>query len=277
PPEKYVETNYSGILAKPKFALSYNVNNQSRVPALERIFMKNRSVYLATGGPDMMLGQGFSSYRKFLEPGTPLEKLEKKDLQYIRNQYYGDVEYSDDQVGRLISTLKAEGFYNNSIIVVVGDHGETLGRHGFGSKRIYFGHGAPYRGSVRVPLIVKVPGVEHRRIDTPTGLINVMPTVLDLAGIETGKRLEKSMQGQSLAPAILEGKEMDIGPVIGTEKEYIVTEKWHYLQKRGELYRRGDRYQQNELSDEYPQVVRRLERKLSKRHMANVRLQNEIY
>ena len=97
-----------------------------------------------------------------------------------RALYDACVRFNDAEVGRLIAGLKQADRWSDALVVLTSDHGENMGEEGY-----YFGHGPSLsEGSLRVPLIIKGPGVPGNRIDT--GLvsgIDVMPTMLHLLGI----------------------------------------------------------------------------------------------
>ena len=82
----------------------------------------------------------------------------------------------DAQVGRLLDALEARGLLERTIIVVVGDHGESLGEHGEDDHGIFV-----YESVLRVPLIVRAPGIAPRRVGAVVRLPDVMPTILALA------------------------------------------------------------------------------------------------
>lgn len=116
--------------------------------------------------------------------------------------YLGEVRYMDRHLGLVVEALRARGLYESTVIVVVGDHGEAFGEHG------EFGHGIfAYEESLRVPLVVHNPRLfpAARTVRARAGLVDVMPTVLDLFGIEA----PPGVQGRSLRPA-LEGR--PLGP-----------------------------------------------------------------
>jgi arylsulfatase A-like enzyme len=100
------------------------------------------------------------------------------------------VAYIDDQIGRLIRKLRDLGLYDNTLIIVTGDHGEALGDRGL------IGHGlSVYQNQVRVPLIVKVPGkASHRLITETVSHVDIFPTIMEAVGIEPSR----SVQGKSL-------------------------------------------------------------------------------
>lgn len=87
--------------------------------------------------------------------------------------YDAEIRYVDDHMQRLIDILDDEGWWEETIIVVVGDHGEGLGQHDIG------GHGHVWREQLQVPLVVYVPWrAGGERIDTPISMVDVMPTLL---------------------------------------------------------------------------------------------------
>ena len=104
-------------------------------------------------------------------------------LSFINSQYDGELAYLDDQLGRLFSKLKENGWYQNSLIIITSDHGESLGEHG------YLLHGALlYEGLTRIPLFVKYPGNgESIDLGHSVQLIDLFPTILEAAGVPVPK------------------------------------------------------------------------------------------
>ena len=94
------------------------------------------------------------------------------------NGYVGELAFADSQVGRLLAALDAGGLRDNTVVVVVGDHGESLGEHGERDHGIFL-----YESAVRVPLMIRMPGVLSRRVSEVVRITDIMPTVLELAGI----------------------------------------------------------------------------------------------
>ena len=91
----------------------------------------------------------------------------------------------------LIDGLAERGLLENTIVVVTADHGEGFLEHG----KLLHGH-TPYEEMIRIPLVVRLPvelAGETRISDVPVGMIDLMPTLLDLAGLER----EPQAQGQS--------------------------------------------------------------------------------
>jgi arylsulfatase A-like enzyme len=90
-------------------------------------------------------------------------------------EYEGSLVFLDSQVGRLIQALESHHQLNRTLIVLAGDHGESLGDHGELEHGIFL-----YESVLRVPLIMRVPGVTPQRFAAITSLVDVMPTVLGL-------------------------------------------------------------------------------------------------
>jgi len=99
-----------------------------------------------------------------------------KDRHY--DPYLAAIAYEDAQIARVIDHLEARGLLESTLIVIAGDHGESLGDHGEESHGIFV-----YQAALRVPLIVRGPGVTPRRVRTVARLVDVMPTILDLFGV----------------------------------------------------------------------------------------------
>ncbi len=131
---------------------------------------------------------------------VPFQKGEREptaaDVQHLRDLYDAEVEYWDLQFGRLMRHLVSSGIDDNTIVVVTGDHGEAFYEHG------QFFHGNLYQENLVVPLIVKVPGQQGRRVDDYVAVIDLGATVADLAGVE---RVDY-WQSHSQAAAVRGGK-----------------------------------------------------------------------
>ena len=122
------------------------------------------------------------------------------DQEYVVAQYDGAVAYLDACVESILRRVAALGLDRDTIVVFTADHGETLYEHD-----CYFDHHGMYECTLVVPLIIRYPGhvPVGRRLTDVTLISDIMPTVLDLAGIKTPIRFT----GRSLAP-LLRGKEL---------------------------------------------------------------------
>ena len=125
------------------------------------------------------------SRRPTLEPG---------EVEAMRANYAGNVSLLDEQVGRLLDAVESRGELDHTVIVLTSDHGELNGDHGLIKKRNFLD------GAVRVPLIVRTPGIVHsaaagRVSEALVELIDVGPTLVDLAGGAIGfEQFARSLQ-----------------------------------------------------------------------------------
>jgi tetratricopeptide (TPR) repeat protein len=110
--------------------------------------------------------------------------------------YDGEIAYADEIVGRLFDRLRAMELYDRSTILLLSDHGEGLGDHGEQEHGLFI-----YHETMRVPLIVKLPGRHAaRRVSAPVQHIDIAPTILDLAGAPK----DSPLTGRSLRPLLEE-------------------------------------------------------------------------
>lgn len=118
----------------------------------------------------------------------------EQSLQEVRNLYDGTILYTDDNLARILGALDDLDLADDTLVAVVGDHGESLGEHD-----LYFTHDfSLYDEVLRVPLILRMPGriPPGTKVDQQVRLTDLAPTLLDLLGIDA---LEKA-EGVSLAP-----------------------------------------------------------------------------
>lgn len=111
--------------------------------------------------------------------------------------YDGEINFVDQQVGKLMDYLKQNKLDQNLVVAVLGDHGESLGEHGEATHGFFV-----YNSTLKIPLILSFPrGPSNQKIDTAVSTVDVTPTLLELSGInDTQKR-----DGESLIP-VLNGK-----------------------------------------------------------------------
>jgi choline-sulfatase len=138
-------------------------------------------------------GKPFFLFVHFYEPHRPY-RPPARHAGYA-NPYDGTIAYADELVGRLVSDLKRLDVYERATIVLLSDHGEGLGDHGEQEHGIFL-----YDETIRVPLVVKLPRERDagRRVTAPVQHVDIVPTVLDLAGA----RPPKGLPGRSLVAAM---------------------------------------------------------------------------
>lgn len=95
-----------------------------------------------------------------------------------RDQYDSEVAFVDHHVGRVLEALRRSSFWNRTIVIVTSDHGEAFGEHGM------IRHGFElWEELVRVPMLIRVPGLSPRRVTERRSQIDLVPTVLDIFGL----------------------------------------------------------------------------------------------
>jgi arylsulfatase A-like enzyme len=178
---------------------------------------------------------------------------------HLRALYDREIAFTDQQIGRLMAGLRARELDASTAVVVTADHGESFGEH----DRWLHGGGL-YRNELRVPLLLRYPGrlPAGRVLDGPASLVDVMPTLLQLADVS----IPKSVQGASLLP-VLAGEEPDgqrRAFAVGSEPALsIATRGWqliyHPADERVEVYRLATDPQQTDNLARSSEVVQDLE------------------
>jgi arylsulfatase A-like enzyme len=133
-------------------------------------------------------------------------------LQQTVRLYDGEIAYVDHSLGRLFDWMASAGYLESTVVVVTADHGENFGEHG-----VYFCHTLLYETSLHVPLLIRYPREIPlgTKVGVPVELIDVYPTVLELAGIPT---TGLPLDGSSL-----------MGPIrTGIGKPYLFAESRFY-------------------------------------------------
>jgi arylsulfatase A-like enzyme len=141
--------------------------------------------------------------------------------------YDGEIRFTDDQIARVLAELDRLGVAGKTAIIVTGDHGEGFGEHGIDH------HGYDlYAPQTKVPLIIAVPGLPPRRVATPAGHVDLLPTLANLAGAPS----EPSMSGRSLLGLVAGGDDtqdraiyQEVSYEGPTEKRALATRRWHLL------------------------------------------------
>jgi len=112
--------------------------------------------------------------------------------------YDGEIRFTDMHLGRLFDELRAKGLYDKTVVVITGDHGEGFGEHGVELHGYHL-----YAAQTKVPLIIRVPGLPAHRAQLPAGHVDILPTLVNLAGGAP----DPEMMGRSL-----------VGPLAGDGK-----------------------------------------------------------
>jgi arylsulfatase A-like enzyme len=134
----------------------------------------------------------FTYLARGLDPDRPLDH-DANSNPLIVDAYDGEIRFMDHQIGRLFEFLRDHGRYENTLIVVVADHGEMLGEHGLTGHPTFH-----YEPLLRVPLIVRFPGGRGggRRIDTPVSVVDLLPLIAGELGLELPGEVEGVAVGE---------------------------------------------------------------------------------
>ena len=135
------------------------------------------------------------------KPASHLRKhrewhLEDKDWKWWQQavaKYYGDVTLLDTCLGRVVAAVEDAGIAADTVIIFSADHGDSMGSHKHFEKA-----GTMYEEVFRIPLIVRIPGRPAQRIDRFARLMDLMPTFLELAGLEPPAEID----ARSLLPLL---------------------------------------------------------------------------
>ncbi|MEM9160359.1 MAG: sulfatase [Verrucomicrobiota bacterium] len=218
----------------------------------------------------------FSWYKEVESYDVPVPMPVEFERELLHG-YYACVSYVDAQIGRIVEALKEKGIYDQTMIVVWGDHGFKLGEFGEWAKHTNL------EVDARVPFLIRAPGMKGngKSSDSLVELVDLFPTLCDLAGIGIPEHVE----GKSLVPILRNPKKelrdfaLTQYPLVqGTMSYSIRTDEWRYFETRhdvtgefilGELYRLNEGlFEERNVLDRYPEVARRLSDKLSARLMS---------
>ena len=182
----------------------------------------------------------FFLWMHLYDPHYPYRPPAPYSEEYRDRPYDGEIAFADAQVGRLIEFLKNKGLYQNTLIILSGDHGESLGEHGEKTHGFFI-----YNATLHVPLIIHLPGDMHARtVQNLVNLADIMPTVLAALNIQ----LPAHVQGQSLLPIISPKKEDNARSLYAetflprlhfnwSELRGVETENYHFIDApKPELY-----------------------------------------
>ena len=126
------------------------------------------------------------------DPYNPPEPFRTK---FAGAPYNGCIAYLDATVEKLFEYLRQQGVYDNSLIALAADHGESLGEHGEQTHSIFL-----YDSTIHVPLVIKLPGNRQagQRVSATASLVDLAPTILEALGVSP----PAAMQGRSLLPLV---------------------------------------------------------------------------
>jgi choline-sulfatase len=142
---------------------------------------------------NLRAGRPFFVWLHLYDPHSPYRPPEPYRTRYSGRPYDGEIAFDDSQVARVIARLRSLDVYENTLIVILGDHGESLGEHGESEHGFFV-----YNATLRIPLILKLPGkkIKGRVLSEPVGTIDVAPTVVQICKLPAEE--SRTFQGHSL-------------------------------------------------------------------------------
>jgi len=246
------------------------------------LFIRHVKHCVLAGRPDLQAPGEFLMALNAYCPGNDFNQVlaQGEALAFIDDLYDAGVAYADEQLARLWAALERDGLADDTVVVVVSDHGEALGEHG------YVGHGLTLFGVMtRIALLLRAPGIEPGRNGELVRMIDVMPTLLDLLDVD-GARLP--LQGKSLVPWLEGGRPEPLAYGFGVNQQgeelfwhSIRSARWLYVEdhKRGRhwLYDTvADPGETTDVATEHPEVVAGLARELRQRIEADAALRARL-
>jgi arylsulfatase A-like enzyme/Tfp pilus assembly protein PilF len=121
----------------------------------------------------------FFAWLHLYDPHEPYRPPHPFSDLFAKDPYDGEIAFADAIVASVLDRLQGAGLLDRTLVVVTGDHGESLGEHGETTHSMFV-----YEGAIRVPLILWRPGLvpAGRAVTDPVRLVDVAPTILDLVG-----------------------------------------------------------------------------------------------
>ncbi len=171
----------------------------------------------ALGWLDQVAAGRFFAWVHYYDAHSPYEPPEPFKTRFSSRPYVGEIAFVDSEVGRLLDWLDRRDLARKTVVVVLGDHGESLGEHSEGTHAFFI-----YEGVLRVPFIVRTPyeSMRGRRVGDVVRSVDLLPTVSDLLGLSAPEGIE----GVSLAP-LMTGARRELGLDAYSEAVYP---KFHF-------------------------------------------------
>ncbi|HEX7137595.1 MAG TPA: sulfatase-like hydrolase/transferase, partial [Vicinamibacterales bacterium] len=154
----------------------------------------------------------FFAWVHFYDAHSPYDPPEPFKSRYSGRPYAGEIAFVDSQVGRLLAYLDQHNLARNTIVVAMGDHGESLGEHGESTHGFFV-----YQATMHVPLLIRAPydAMSGRRVQDTVRSVDILPTMLELLGVKR----DESLEGTSVAP-LMTGAKQELGLAAYSEAVY---------------------------------------------------------
>ena len=157
------------------------------------------------------------------------------------DRYRSEIRFTDLYVGQVLDAVQRAGFQDDTCVVFLSDHGESFFEH----PGVYRHARSLFREELRVPLIMRVPGLERRRVAAPVRTVDILPTLLEVFGLENPSEIP--MEGVSLVRA-MGGEPHDSPPAVAEIRLHddahhvraIIDDGWKLIESRTGGYRLHD-------------------------------------
>lgn len=189
-----------------------DMGGQSEEGKLPGLFAERRAAEVTDRTLEWLKRNGqekFFVWVHYYDPHAPYDPPAPYKHAFQQDPYSGEIQYMDEQVGRLLDWLDKQGLTSHTLIVAIADHGESLGEHGELTHGVFL-----YESTLHVPFIIAGPEVPAGKvIDDQVRSIDIMPTVLAFIKLPPGAE----SQGVSLWPLIQQGRQ------VGSNYAYLET------------------------------------------------------
>lgn len=200
-----------------------NANEYRFIAGLEDLSGNNENTYLTDRLTDEALKiikakkeEPFFLHMSYYSPHTPIqgkpeyidhfERKIKPDLYHGNPVYAAMIASLDENIGRILLEIDNSGISDRTVIIFYSDNGGSLAPNRYNNHPLKIGKGTLYEGGIRVPLIIKHPGITKPGSisDVPVNTMDFYPTLLEIAGIDGKEEHNKNMDGISIVPLLHE-------------------------------------------------------------------------
>lgn len=222
---------------------------------------------LALNWLDAHYNERFFLFLHYYDPHDDYDPPEPFAARFPDDPYSGEIAFTDSLVGKVLAKLDELGIDESTLIVVTSDHGEMLGEHGELTHGYFI-----YRNALRVPLLIKAPGIAPTLVNEAVGLIDITPTIAGLLELELpvavdGRDLSSRIRGAQTESArrafysesITANRYYDAATLVG-----LVQGSWKYVHTtRPELYDlANDPEEISNVLEEHPPIARGMKESL---------------
>ena len=218
------------------------------------------------------LNEPFYSFLVTLTSHTPFDKnydrvrfdLKKEHKNTMFGHYLSSINYTDEAIGEFINNLKKKGLYENSVLVIYGDH-FALSCMNEENKKImndYLGREYDYDEMMNIPLLIHIPSIENREnVEIVGSQMDFLPTILNLFGIKNQNGI---MFGQDLLNAekgfVAEQTYMLKGSFIDDEKVFVMSRDGIFEHSRAFLIKNGEPVNINKCVEGYKKAIEMIDK-----------------